>query len=554
MDFLTLFLIGAFCVFGLFYEYLACAAGLVLILYLVVYARKHKTLTFRFNMASVAVIAITAGYLLSIFYAIDKGAAVVGLVKFLPVLLFLTVLMQQNKPTDDYLKIIPPVACVMTVVSAVLMQVPVLTNWFSVSGRLSGFFQYSNTFALFLLIALIITTTKEKLEKIDYLYVVVFVFGILYSGSRTVFVLSAVALLAVIIFGKNKKNKIIFLVAAVAATITAVLYTAVSGNFDTIGRFLTLSLQESTFVGRFLYFIDALPVILRHPFGLGYLGYYYMQPSFQTGVYSVKFVHNEFLQLLLDIGFVPTAIFAAAIIRSFLKKGGNLRKRLLLLIITIHICFDFDLQFVSIFMLFVMLLDYKDGQEKKVRFAAIPMVSVAAVLSVLSIYTGTAQAFSYFKKYDIAAKIYPWDSFAQVKILETADLSPETEKRADWVINHNEYIAAAYNKKALSAYYEGDFTKVIEYKQKAVDTFPFSYEIQEEYCHMLINGIYLYEQNNDPYSVKICQQELLKTVRDVQNADSRLSKLGKMIDDQPVTELPDDITEYVRQLNAAQHP
>ena len=46
------------------------------------------------------------------------------------------------------------------------------------------------------------------------------------------------------------------------------------------GRFLTTSLHSSTLLGRLLYAQDALPVILRHPFGLGYRSYTYMQGSF----------------------------------------------------------------------------------------------------------------------------------------------------------------------------------------------------------------------------------------------------------------------------------
>lgn len=548
IDFPSAFLATALCAFGLFHEFLACVSGIVLCIYLLVYTIRKRTINVYINLCSGAVLAITVGYLISIFYAVDKGATVIGFVKYLPVLLYLLVLMQQDKSFEDYLKVIPPIACFMTVVSAVLMQIPVLTSWFSVSGRLAGFFQYANTFALFLLVAFIITATKEKLSKIDYLYIAVFVFGILYSGSRTVFVLSIVALAAVIIFGKNKKNKIVFISAALGITAIAFLYAVITDNFDTIGRFMTMSLKESTFVGRFLYFIDALPVILKHPFGMGYLGYYYTQQSFQTGVYTVKFIHNDFLQLLLDIGFIPVIIFAASIVRAFLKKGGSIRKRLLILIITAHCCFDFDLQFLAFFMLFVMLLDYKDGMVKEIRISPTFTGLVAAVLSVLFVYIGTSQTFQYFRKYDIATKIYPWDTFSQVKILEEADLSEKTKKLSDNIIAQNEYIAIAYNKKAQIAYSQGDFEKVIEYKKKVAEFSVFSYDTQIEYCYMLINGIYLYTKNNDDYSINVCQQELIKTVNHIQSSYDRLSELGKMIDDQPETQLPEDIMDYVGRL------
>ena len=61
---------------------------------------------------------------------------------------------------------------------------------------------------------------------------------------------------------------------------------------------------------------------------------------------------------------------------------------------------------------------------------------------------------------------------------------------------------------------------------------------------MLINGINLYTQAGDTYSAEICQKELRKTVKRVKTLDMRLSDLGWMIDDQPVTELPKEIMQY----------
>ncbi len=547
-DFPTALLITGLCACGLFHEFMACAAGIIMLIYLAVISVKEKSIRLYFNLCSAAVLAITAGYFISIFYAVDAGAAIIGFARILPVPLYLLILMQKEKQAEDYLKAVPPVACVMAISSAILMQIPILTQWFSVSERLAGFFQYSNTFALFLLAAFIITATKEKLEKTDFIYLVSFVAGILYSGSRTVFILTAVAVAALVLFAKNKKYKIAFISIAAALTLSAVLYAVISGDFDTIGRFLTVSLKESTFVGRFLYYLDALPLILRHPFGTGYLGYYFMEPAIQTGVYSVKSVHNDFLQLMLDVGIIPVILFAAAIIKAFLRKGATLRKRLLLLTITAHCCFDFDLQYIAFFMLFLLLLDYTDGREKEIKTSAAVTGLTATVLSALLLYIGVSQSLSYFRQYELAAKIYPLDTMAQIRILETADNSAETEALADKVLKHNEYAAIAYNKKAQIAYSQGDFEKVIEYKKKASSLAVFSYSTIEEYCYMLINGIYLYSKNNDEYSIKVCQKELINAVKTVEGFNDRLSDLGKMIDDQPKTQLPEDILEYVGRL------
>ena len=547
-DFVSVFIIFSLCAVGLFHEFVACVAGAVLCIYLCVYAYKNKKVRVCLNLCSLSVASVVGFYGLSTLWAVDSGSAFIGFFKFLPLLLFLLVIMQQEKSAEDYFKMIPYVAAIMTVASAVLMQIPGLKKWFAVSGRLAGFFQYSNTFALFLLIALIIIATKEKIQKTDFLLIPVILFGIFYSGSRTVFVLLVVAVLGIIIFSKNKVYKITLAGVAALATVIVVVYSAVTDNFSTIGRFLTLSLTESTFVGRLLYFADALPVILRHPFGMGYMGYYFFQQSVQTGVYTVKFIHNDFLQLMLDVGWVPVIILVAAIAKSFFRKGASLQKRLLLLVISAHTCFDFNFQYLSVFMLFIMLLDYKDGTEKEFCINKAVNISVTAVCTVLCLYMGLSQALSYFKNYSLSDKLYPYNTLNHIQLLVSDSETGLNEKIADKIIENNGYVAIAYDVKAKLAYSEGDFAKMMDYKEKAIEVSPFTYETYEDYCYMLVNGIYLYSEAGDEYSAKVCMNKLISVAERVEALDDKLSKFGTMIDDQPNTVLPDEIQKYVKGL------
>lgn len=52
-----------------------------------------------------------------------------------------------------------------------------------------------------------------------------------------------------------------------------------TGNMQSIGRYLTISLSSSTFLGGLLYVKDAVIPILTNPLGLGYQGYGYEQGS-----------------------------------------------------------------------------------------------------------------------------------------------------------------------------------------------------------------------------------------------------------------------------------
>ena len=64
--------------FGLFYEYAACICAVVLLLLLLYLIDRQKKLSIRFNMLLTALLALLAGYLLTPFWAVDSGMALLG--------------------------------------------------------------------------------------------------------------------------------------------------------------------------------------------------------------------------------------------------------------------------------------------------------------------------------------------------------------------------------------------------------------------------------------------------------------------------------------------
>ena len=533
--------IVAFCLLfiGAFHEYISCIAAVAIIAWLGYQSVHSKGLTFYLNLTSVSILCAVALYGVSAFWAVDSGMALIGFAKYLPVLLYLLVLMQTEN-TNEILAHIPLIAAGMTLVSAIGMQIQALENYFSVAGRLSGFFQYPNTFAVFVLVAELLVFSKEKLRIFDFAIMAILLFGIFYSGSRTVFALAIVANIVLIFTAKSRKAK--WFVAAVMAGFIAIaaVYTIVAGDGGALGRFLTISLSESTFVGRILYFKDALPLILKHPFGLGYMGYYYIQQSVQTGVYSVMFAHNDFLQLMLDVGWLPALLFVAAVARCIFAGKKPFYKRLILAVIVSHACFDFDLQFIGFFMLLLLFTDCKEG--KKYRLQKCGGIYVAGISSaLLCVYLGISLGLSHFGNYTAAFSIYPLDTRAETELLIAETDKGKSYKLADDIIRRNQYVTVAYSVKARQAYAKGDFKSLIQRKNKIFEKAPFAYDEYQEYCYMLITGYELYNEAGDTASAKVCMDELKSTVAKVHSIENKLSNLGKKIKDQPVNRLPDDI-------------
>jgi len=540
-----------FCIGG-FHEYLSCIFSIVILVWLFLYLKTEKQLNIYKNGTSLAVCVMVIFYGLSALWAVDFGMAMIGFLKFLTLPLFMLGMMQRKENRAEIKHYLPYMTAIMVVVSAIGMQIPLFTSFFSVAGRLAGFFQYPNTFALLILVSELLILGKEQIKKTDYVVLIVLLLGLLYTGSRTVFVLAILSNFVLAILSKQKRVKTICLGGIAVVVVSVVIYALMSGGSDIIDRFLSISLEESTFVGRILYFIDALPLILKNPLGLGYMGYYYMQQSIQTGLYSVMYIHNDFLQIILDVGWVPFVLLLVAIVRVLLKNEKSISEKIILLVMIMHSCFDFNLQFLAVFCLFLVFLDVDSGKKIAIKKQLGGIYAGVGVVIVLSAYIGISLLLIRMEKYEEAYAIYPWNTQNAIVILtQTEDLT-EAEELAQKILDQNEHVTIGYSVKARKAYSQGDFGNVIQYKNLIFEKAPFQYDEYEEYCYMLINGISLYMQAGDADSAKICKQELLGVRERLENLEKRLSVLGSKIKDQPQTELPEEIENYLDKLEVAE--
>ncbi len=525
-------LYGALFFVGIFHVYLSCALSVALLLRLFLISRKKGKLLIHWDLTFIFTLVLVSWYALSSLWAIDSGTAIFGFFKFLPLPLFLLLLMQEEGRGEEILSRLPYLVAVMTLISIGLMQIPVLQPYFAVAGRLSGFVQYPNTFACLLLVAELLLLTKEKPLFWDYVCIFILLFGILYTGSRTVFILAALSNVAALVFHRNKTVRRVTLILMGLAALLVLLYCLVTDRFDVLYRFVRITLNQSTFVGRLLYAQDALPVVLKNPLGIGYMGYYFIQQSIQTGVYSVMFLHNDFLQMLLDVGVVPFGFFVAVIGKTLFNKKVSFRYKLVLVTLLCHCAFDFDLQYVAIFMILLLFLNPGRGKEIQFKKSKIFFGTAAIVSIALCLYMGTAQALIRFELNEAANAVYP-NTITDIELMKETDSPAEAEEIADRILKRNSFVAVTYSAKARAAYQKGDFAKVIEYKTKCLKVAPFSHAEYREYGSMLVNGIKLYRNAGDTASAEYCRKELLALIGVMEEQQEKVSYLGSKVDKQP---------------------
>lgn len=535
-----------FCV-GVFHVYLSCALSALMLVWLLVRLVRRGALTVSVSLTGIALAVLVGGYGVTPLWAVDGGDAVFGFFKFLPVLLYSLVLMQQEDGREQVVNGLPYGAVAMTVLSVIGMYIPGLSSFFTVADRLAGFVQYPNTFALILLVAQLLLVTKERPRVWDYVGVAVLLAGILYTGSRTVLVLAVAANAVALFTNKSRRVRWITLGCIAGGVAAVVVYCAVTDNFLVLARYLRFSLEESTFVGRLLYAYDALPVILRHPFGLGYMGYYHLEQSVQTGVYSVLSVHNDLLQILLDVGWIPTGLLLAAAVRTFVIRQVPLRYKLVLAVMLLHLCFDFDLQYVAVFMLLTVFMADPPVRVLTLRKKA-AAGTAAVLLTALCLYMGTVQGLTRFGWYEAAYGLYPTGTTIEAHLLVGEKDLAARERLADRILERNPYASVAYSAKAGYAYSKGDFGQVIRYKKQAIELAPFATAEYIEYAYMLATGIRLYQEAGMTDSAERCKRELISVSHALEALPRRLSPLGARIKDQPDTALPEELATYVAVL------
>lgn len=428
---------------------------------------------------------------------------------------------------------------------------PWLKKYFYINGRLSSGFQYANTFALFLLIGLILLFDKKETTWKDYLFGTLLLLGIVFSGSRTVFVLISLILLYLIIKHKNVKlaGSIFFL------GLIFLLFIFWQKDVGSIGRITKISLTDSMLLGRFLYAKDALVLLVRYPFGMGHMGYYYMENEIQTGVYSVQYVHNDLLQIGLDIGWIPMLLYLGAVIYCLSAKQINHDKKLILLVIFIHGLLDFDLAYGAILCIVFMIMDDQviihnsKRINKTVYLTGKQWYAVFSVLFLGAIYLSIPLIERYQGQMEIALKWYPWDTEAKLTLLSELEDVERVNQLADEILQQNDTCSLAYYAKAMVANCNNDYKKMILNQKESISRDYFNHEVYTNFMYMLYDGICYSVTTNNEKIYNMCKKEIIALPSYMQSAKRRLGKLGKMINDQPdltVDKEMEKIIEMVR--------
>lgn len=534
---LTLLLTMVPFLWGLFYEFTVFICACLLLAGTWVIIRKQNKFVFFRTYTNIAFIIFTAGYWVSICFAIDKGLAFIGALKFTVPLIFLLFLMQiENDRREECVKAIPKIGIIMLIISVIAGFFEGSRDYFFQAGRLGGFFQYSNTMALFLLIGMILLCFEEKKNRKIWAEIILLVAGILLTGSRTVFFMMLAFFLFICIRERNMQKNIIGLLGIVL--IVTSIYVFVTGDYQNIGRYLSSSMESSTLLGRILYNIDGLRLLSNHLGGVGYKGYSILQPLIQTGVYTTAFVHNDWLQLALDAGVITAIAFGLAVIGSIISKDTKVPNKVVLIAISLHMLLDFDLQYLVIFGVLLLMFPLERGKRewelKKTKIAILP-------LGVLYGYLAIAYFFNHVGLYEEADKLYPYDSQIKEVCMMNSSSMAEAENIADEILELNQYSYAAWNIKAVAELEKENYAGMIACKKKGLAITRYDILEYQDYIVMLSKAINASTGDEKENYIS----DLLCVEKQIQDVLGQTNNLAYRIKDKPELELSQEYKEFI---------
>lgn len=434
------------------------------------------------------------------FYAIDRAMAFVGVIKMLPLPLGYLFFMQFSDETRQKATgYIAHIGCFMVLAGILALPFPALKEQLWQAGRLGGFFQYSNTCALYLLAGLVVICNRWienksreqesgiKRDKMQILEGIVLLAGLLLTGSRGVMLLFFGYLIWFIRYLSSQKAKKygIFCIVAVFALLAVVMVVTNGAGEQNIGRIFTVFRYSSTWKGRILYDLDALKMIAKYPFGMGYHGYAYVQGRMQTGVYKTLFVHNDWLQAALDLGILPAVLFAAVMLRQLLKGSQSSMQKQILLLIMLHMLVDFDLQFTAIGLLGLLCLDYGKAEGSLKKKTKIEDCIFLTVISVGCIYFCIPFLLDYVGEHQKALSFYGAYTPAQLAVMEGSRSAEEATSAAEQILTHNTHLAEVYQYLAYGALEKENYEESFINMEKALSCDIYAKELYDEYEEIL---------------------------------------------------------------------
>lgn len=394
-----------------------------------------------------------------------------GLLRLCGWFLFALLVLQCSLGQRRHLLAMVPVSGAAAVVVSLLSGLnPAWQPFFYEAGRLAGPFQYANSFALFLLLGLVMLPFSWP-RPLQGGIALLLLFGIIATGSRSGLILLALWI-TFSLWRRYPIRRIAFPLGLTAAIAAVLILRDHGWVFARFGSTDSLS----TVWGRLLYNKDGMHLLLQKPLGVGYLGWFYLQRMIQTGVYNVRYVHNDWLQMALDYG-LPAALALLILVIWRFRKGVLCPAAVIC--IALHCLLDPDLEFQFLMFLWILALSPStDIPSRPLKRPLLPCLFVC--MAMLLALPRTMADLSYHFGGDLATQLAPADTeYATQQMLQSETLSQAAEQ-ARIILDRNAFVPVAWEILAEDALSRGAYEDMAIAQRQAVLLLKYDQTVYED--------------------------------------------------------------------------
>ena len=209
---------------------------------------------------------------------------------------------------------------------------------------------------------------------------------------------------------------------------------------------------------------------------MGYLGWFYLQRMIQTGVYNVRYVHNDWLQMALDYG-LPAALALLGLVIWRLRKG--VLCPMAAVCIALHCLLDPDLEFQCLMFFWILALTpCTEVPARPLRHPLVPCLF--AGIAMLLILPRTAADISYHFGGNLASRLSPADTeYATQQMLQASTLSQAAEQ-ARVILDRNAFVPIAWQILAEDALSRGAYEEMATAQRQAVLLLKYDQTVYDE--------------------------------------------------------------------------
>ncbi|MCT4545153.1 MAG: O-antigen ligase family protein [Vallitalea sp.] len=484
---------------GLYFYHTIYFFGAIILFITMMYIKNNKVFLIEKSINHYCILIGVVLYFITIFYAIDKGMAFMGFFKVLVAYLFYLMIMQSQINKKIYMKSISVSGIIISFISILSFFIPSLSKEFLQKGRLGSFFQYPNTFALFLIVCIIFIIGQEKNKYYYNILGISFMWAcILLTFSRSMYIISLGTIITCIIYNK-KKFKSILMAFGIGTGIWYFIMTS-SSLSNVFNRIQETSTKTSEWLTRLLYYKDSFTIMKHYPFGTGHLGYYYIQRIYQTGAtYYVKYIHSNVLQIVMDIGIIGFLLVVIFFINNTFSKNLSFYEKLAVVVIFGHGAIDFDWQFLVVGFLIILIINKDNAKMKTLNIPRKLIFFVGLIIISIYGYMGVGSYYAYIEDYEKSLSLYPYNTEAKIKLVKK--YKDEDKDRAytlaEEIISRNKFATYAFITKRDIDYENKNFMEAYKSAKRIIYLNPLNINHVEIYASIVLERAKKYIEEKD---------------------------------------------------------